>query len=374
MKTFLLRLAILGVILGIFGGLVFVSGIVPIAASSGHWPITEWFLQFGKSRSVATHSMGAKPPRPLDDAALILQGAGHYETACRSCHGSPGSQMPRVPQGATPKPPYLPHRTPAMSDAEIFYIIKHGIKFTGMPAWPAPQRDDEVWAMTAFIRELETLDKARYEELTGIESSTAAITALEMVPSGPAGRALAQSCARCHGADGLSRGNPAIPRLAGQKAVYLANALHAYKGGQRASGMMEPVAAALDAGAIEELAAYYAALPPGPPWPADASATEAQLQLGEQIYHQGGEAQRGVPSCVDCHGHAGDAAQVRPEYPILAGQPADYVANQLRLLQKKQRGGSSFHHLMHPIADVLKEEEITALAAYIQTLPAPSRD
>jgi hypothetical protein len=86
------------------GGFVAVgSGLVPIKASSGHWPITTWFLQFAKRRSVATHTLGVKVP-PLDNPDWVVQGAGHYETGCRPCHGSPGRHRPRIPQQMLPQP------------------------------------------------------------------------------------------------------------------------------------------------------------------------------------------------------------------------------------------------------------------------------
>ena len=71
----------------VVAALVVVSGVVPIKASSGHWAITAAFLDFAKTRSVATHSLGIAAP-PLDDEALVLRGAGHYETAvCRATAG-----------------------------------------------------------------------------------------------------------------------------------------------------------------------------------------------------------------------------------------------------------------------------------------------
>jgi hypothetical protein len=60
----------------------------------------------------------------------------------------------------TPHLPYLPPVIPARQPDELFYIVKHGIKFTGMPAWPAQQRDDERWAMVAFLRRLPDLAHA----------------------------------------------------------------------------------------------------------------------------------------------------------------------------------------------------------------------
>lgn len=146
------------------GVLVVASGIIPIGASSGHWPITEWFLQFAMHRSVSTHSLGVQVP-PLNDPDLILKGATHYEIGCRPCHGSPGIPQPRIPGRMTPHPPDLPQRIRDSKPQELFYVVKHGVKFTGMPAWPALQREDEVWAVVAFLQELAHLDEAGYRRL-----------------------------------------------------------------------------------------------------------------------------------------------------------------------------------------------------------------
>src|SRR5687768_16742032 len=81
-----------------------ISGVVPIKASSGHWRITAAFLDFAKSRSVWTHSWGLDAPA-LDDEALIVRGAGQYETACLPCHGGPGRRLPLVMAAMTPSPP-----------------------------------------------------------------------------------------------------------------------------------------------------------------------------------------------------------------------------------------------------------------------------
>src|SRR5690606_22829684 len=141
-------------VMAVGGALVVASGVVPIKASSGHWAVTRWLLEFASSRSVATHTLGGPPPPALDDPAPALRGAGHYDTGCRPCHGAPALPSPSIAAAMTPSPPYLPPAVPKWEADELFYIVKHGVKFTGMPAWPAQGRDDEVWAMVAFLVQL----------------------------------------------------------------------------------------------------------------------------------------------------------------------------------------------------------------------------
>ena len=92
---FTILAVLVGGFVGAIGLGVAASGLIPIKASSGHWAITEWMLHFSMRRSIATHTIGDELP-PLDDAAWVLRGAGHYEAGCKPCHGSPELVEPRV--------------------------------------------------------------------------------------------------------------------------------------------------------------------------------------------------------------------------------------------------------------------------------------
>jgi cytochrome c553 len=330
-----LALAVPLVVLLVLGGAA--TGLVTITASSGHWAITEWFLHFAMRRSVITHALLIEEPAGgLDDPALILQGAGHYERGCRSCHGAPGDRMPPVPAAMTPHPPALGPRVDHWRPRELFYIVRHGVKMTGMPAWPADGRDDEVWAVVAFLRQLPGMEADRYRELA-LGAGTAALD-----NSAGAPEIVVHACARCHGVDGLGRG-AVFPPLG-----YLRRALDAYATDGRHSGIMEPIAAHVSADEREQAAQYYAALAPPPAQPVvDAQA----VARGRQLAHVGNP-RRHVPACAECHLPAG--SRINDAYPLLAGQPARYLAQQLRLMQARRRGGSEY----------LDEQHITDVAAF----------
>lgn len=354
--------------LGFGGFLVAASGIIPIKASSGHWAITAWLLDFAKIRSVTTHTLGLKPPA-LDEPGLVLKGAGHYETGCFPCHGSPAVRQPRIARAMTPPPPYLPPEISSWDAEELFYIVKHGIKFTGMPAWPAQQRDDEVWAMVAFLRQLPNLNAETYRRLVHGEAPPDGAVAPISELTGPANMPLAvnASCGRCHGVDGRGRGVGAFPKLVGQRPAYLFAALQAYAHGTRHSGIMEPVAAALDLEEMWELARYYGSLPESLPSPPPQDILPA-IERGRAIAHDGIPSQR-VPACVDCHGPG--APRRNPVYPDLAGQHADYLVLQLTLFQKELRGGTAYAHLMRPVATRLTPEQMRDVALYYASLTSP---
>jgi cytochrome c553 len=252
---------------------------------------------------------------------------------------------------------------------QLFYIVKHGIKFTGMPAWPALGRDDEVRAVVAFLLELPKLDANRYRSIVHGDGQGAPALRAPLEDLGePAPAAVLTSCARCHGAQGNGRGSAAFPKLAGQRRGYLLHALEAYAKGRRHSGIMQPAAAPLEAAHWAELAGYYAKLPAPKPEPAAVSA--ADLELGREIADRGIHAQ-GVPSCVDCHGPSDEPRN--QAYPLLAGQYADYLVLQLELFKTRSRGGSPYAHIMENVASRLKPDQMRAVAAYYASSSAGAR-
>jgi cytochrome c553 len=370
-KRWLWSIAVLLLVGGFGGILVVIAGLVPIKASSRHWTITAWFLNFTMERSVVTRSFTIKQP-DLDDPGLLAQGATHYEFGCRPCHGAPESPQPVIAQQMTPAPPHLPWVVAEWRERELFYIVKHGVKFTGMPAWPSQQRDDEVWAMVAFLRQLPRLTPEKYQQLAhGTAGTMAGIDELSAVPDTL--RVHLESCARCHGIDGRGRGLATFPVIAGQRPAYLEETLLAYARRERQSGIMQPVAAALPRDTIREIARHYADLPgglgternpEGKPAGFD-SADFAAIERGREIATRGIPRQR-LPACAACHG-PGPASR-NPIYPQLAGQHAQYLALQLKLLKSNSRGGTPYAHIMRSIASRLQPEQLNDVALYYSSI------
>jgi cytochrome c553 len=332
-----------------------VSGVVPIKASSGHWRITAAFLDFAKTRSVSTHSWGIRAPA-LDDSSLVLKGAGHYETACLPCHGGPGRDIPPVVAAMTPTPPALDERRLGRwSPEELFVIVKHGIKFTGMPGWPAQQRDDEIWAMVAFLRRLPALDATAYRQLVHGDSLDTELASDGSVDAAPA--VVRTLCSRCHAANGTGRGDGAIPSLAGQRSAYVYGSLRAFRERRRFSAMMSEVSARLTDAAMRQAAAYYEQLPSRVPEASD----EAAIGRGRSIA-EAGIPERDIPACIECHGPT-DVPK-NPAYPRLTTQHATYLQSQLMLLQERRRGGTPNVDLMHAFVNRLRPSEIRDAAAF----------
>lgn len=357
----ILRALLLLSVLLVGGAAWVVSGVATISAVEGHWAPTQWLLEFAKRRSVATHGGRIAPP-PLDSAPLVLRGAGHFESACRRCHGAPGGGSPQMLRHMVPRPPNLLQAPDRYSPAELFYIVKNGIKLSGMPGWPAPTRDDEVWAMVAFLQVLPSLTPERYaalvhgETLAAREEASASGAAPAPQPS-EAPEVVGTLCARCHGFDGLGRIPGAFPILAGQSADYLYESLRAFAYDGRHSGIMGPVAADLTDQGMREVAEYYAGLPgltASPP-----PSTEPSRAIAER-----GVPSRRVAACLSCHR---PAPPLNPVYPRLGGQYAEYLELQLTLFAERRRGGTAYAHLMHLTADGLTPDERREIARYFGT-------
>jgi cytochrome c553 len=353
-------------VIGVAGvAVVVLIGVVPIKASSGHWRITTALLDFAKVRAVSTYSLAIRSPSfDLDDDALVVRGASHYETGCLPCHGGPGAAVPPVMAAMTPAPPALADLVSRFNDRELFFIVKHGIKFTGMPAWPVPKRDDEVWAVVAFLRKMPPMDVATYRQLAYGGSAPDADRDLsaagQRVP-----QAVRDVCWRCHGVEGTGRGAGAFPSLAGQRAEYLHASLRAYQNGTRFSGIMTTVAANLNERMMREAVDYYAQLPPRE---REQAGDRAAIARGETIALHG-VPDADIPACAECHGPT--KVKKNPTYPGLARQHVRYLTLQLQLLQERRRGGSANVNLMHVFVDRLRPEQIRDVTIFYASSAAP---
>jgi len=339
------HLLVLVIVLPLLGLLFGWSGLMSVRASSGHWAVTDWFLHWVMRNSVRTAALSVEVP-PLDDPALLPPAAGHFETGCAICHGSPAQGRSDAVRAMLPPPPDLKTVVASWSDAQLFEIVRHGVRFTGMPAWPAQIRDDEVWAMVAFLRKLPDMDTNAYLQVSGLHGIG---NAGEVSP-------LPITCESCHAEKRLDDGS-IIPRLAGQSEAYLLNSLRAYAAGQRPSGIMQVAVGTLYDESLPELASYYAKQPR--PQRAAAPADPQLIERGRELAYNGRPADR-VPACFSCH----EKLDANPAYPRISGQNAAYIERQLRLLHQGARGGSSFSHLMIEVAERLQEEDFAALAAF----------
>jgi len=176
-----------------------------------------------------------------------------------------------------------------------------------------------------------------------------------------AGQAKALVCVACHGVDGNSV-TPDWPSLAGQHASYTARQLHAYQSGDRSNVLMDAFASTLTAADIDDLSAYFATLPA-----IQRGADPALVGLGQRIY-RGGLPDRGIAACIACHGPAGRGNPLAA-YPVVRGQHATYLVSTLRAYAAgERRSDGAVNLMMRDIAVALREDEMQAVASYIQGL------
>jgi cytochrome c553 len=179
--------------------------------------------------------------------------------------------------------------------------------------------------------------------------------------SAEAGQAKSVTCAACHGADGNSI-TPIWPSLAGQHASYIARQLQAYKDRERADAGMQGFAATLSEQDMQDLGAYFASQTVAPK-----GADPEQVEVGERIY-RGGIPEREIAACIACHGPRGKGNPLAG-YPRISHQHADYLATTLRDYQSgARRSDTGLNQMMRNVAELLLDEEIEALASYMQGL------
>lgn len=172
--------ALLAGVLGllIVGMLVVWSGAYNVAATVPHFGVTKWFFAVVRDQSIALRADTIEPPAGLHARLDKEQAVRSFHDMCVGCHSAPGREPSFVREGLNPKPPRLSEeRVQARSDGELFWIISHGIKMTGMPALRPTHDDDAIWELVAFIRELPKMEAKDYEALmaaAGIKEEPAA--------------------------------------------------------------------------------------------------------------------------------------------------------------------------------------------------------
>lgn len=143
------------------------SGLYNVAATAPDSAIAHWALQTTRERSIDVRAAGLKPPAgiKLSDPKLIDIGFRHYDEMCIVCHGAPGIEPGEARAGLNPQPPDLAKHAGDMPPGKLFWIIKHGIRMTGMPAWGPTHSDKKIWAIVAFVKQLPHVTSAEYQRM-----------------------------------------------------------------------------------------------------------------------------------------------------------------------------------------------------------------
>ena len=159
-----------GIALGIAGTLlalflialaVAYSGAYNIAASEGHAAAVRWLVDTTMHHSVRARA-DADDARARLAAADLQAGAHEYKEMCEHCHGGPGVEPAGWSRGMLPRPPHMTEAATEWAPAEIAWIVGHGIKYTGMPAFGGTHDEQTLWNIAAFVDRLPAMTPDAY--------------------------------------------------------------------------------------------------------------------------------------------------------------------------------------------------------------------
>jgi mono/diheme cytochrome c family protein len=159
-KVFL-GLVLIAVVVGV---IVMYTGVINVAATNPHNPITAMVLSTTMDNSVRAHAKGISAPA-LEDEQMVTEGFGHYREMCVECHLAPGISSSEIRAGLMPTPPKLQEAVKEWQPAELFWVIKNGVKMTGMPAWGPTHSDAKIWSIVAFLEKLPDMTADQYREM-----------------------------------------------------------------------------------------------------------------------------------------------------------------------------------------------------------------
>lgn len=168
---------VIAVVAGLSGAAFIYSGLYPMGADDPHTAIVYSVLETTRERAIENASSDIEVPN-LEDPDLLLSGGADYNAMCVSCHLQPGVKSSDMSIGLYPKPPNLAeneadksheHGDELSQARKHFWVIKHGIKASGMPAWGLTHDDKRIWAMVAFIQRMPSLTAEQYQIITALD-------------------------------------------------------------------------------------------------------------------------------------------------------------------------------------------------------------
>ena len=161
--VFVALVAVLIVVIGA-ASLYLYAGVYNVAADVPHIQPVYWLSETLREQSIAARARDIVVPHDLDDPTRIANGAGQYAEMCSSCHLAPGMKRTEISRGLYPRAPEL-RRKAELTPAEQFWVVKHGVKMTGMPAWGVTHNDELLWDVVAFLEKLPELTPEQYQTL-----------------------------------------------------------------------------------------------------------------------------------------------------------------------------------------------------------------
>ena len=248
------------------------SGVYDVAATRQHQQWVYSLLEVAMHRSVKLRARNIEPP-PLDDEGRIARGAALFHDKCVQCHGAPGVSQGDIGKSMQPIPGPLVDAMQHWRPREVYWITRHGIKMSGMPAWEFRLDDGQLWDITAFVQRLPLLTPEAYVALTSAPREVAPAAAVPVMAGNvERGRqALYQhACNACHVIPGVTGSDvhvgPPLQGLSSRQLIAgkLANTPENMAAWLRNPKAFKPLSAMPDLGVSEgharDMAAYLATL------------------------------------------------------------------------------------------------------------------
>jgi mono/diheme cytochrome c family protein len=159
---------VIGILALVAGIALFVvyTGAFNVAATEDHTSLTRWAFDTAFRNSVERRASGSTAPGDITPA-MVEAGASAYKSMCQHCHAGPGVEREKWASGMRPRPPHLTEAAARWEIHQIFWIAKHGVKMTGMPAFGPSHEDQTLWGIAAFVSELPAMSPERYKQIGG---------------------------------------------------------------------------------------------------------------------------------------------------------------------------------------------------------------
>jgi len=164
----------LAIVIGIAAAIYFFGGFYSVAATAEEPAVVGWILERTRMASVSRHAQD-QPPASINDPAAVQAGAKVYASlGCAACHGAPGVMWQKFSEGMHPDPPNLKEIVAHRSAAELFFVVRNGIRMTGMPSFTlAGAKDEDIWAVVAFLKKLPSVSEDDYRSWTAAAAPAA---------------------------------------------------------------------------------------------------------------------------------------------------------------------------------------------------------
>jgi mono/diheme cytochrome c family protein len=163
---FLSFIGAIAIVVTVAVGVYVFGGFYNIAASVDDLGVVDWVLVRVREASISRHA-GETSVIKLEDPQVIRAGARVFaQQGCANCHGGPGVDWAKFAEGLNPGPPDLKD-VATLAPEQLFWIVKNGIRMTGMPSFAkAGVSDDDIWRVAAFIRKMPNISEGDYKSWT----------------------------------------------------------------------------------------------------------------------------------------------------------------------------------------------------------------